>query len=303
MSFQSILNNFALILFILMVVSGIIWFYDKFVLAMKRRIVADEALRAYDERHARLKEQGVKTDESGREVLEEKLLKRPMWVEYTGSFFPVIAVIFVVRSFLFEPFRIPSSSMVPTLEVGDMILVNKYSYGVRLPILNKKVISINDPQRGDVVVFKYPKDTSLDYIKRVVGVGGDHVSYKNKRLTINGKEVRYNALPDYLNNDILTYSKQFDEQTEEKQYRILNDVRAPAYVPRPDYFRNRNLCYYDSEGFECTVPEGCYFRMGDNRDNSLDSRYWGFVPDEYIVGKAILVWMNLSNMTRVGSIN
>ena len=162
MNVQSLLGNFALILFILMVISGVVWFYDKLVLVKKRKAAAEIALAAYDERNARMKAEGIKVDDSGRETLKEKLMKRPMWVEYSGSFFPVIAAVFVIRSFLWEPFRIPSSSMVPTLEVGDMILVSKYSYGIRLPVINKKVIGLGDPEKGDVVVFKFPKDTSLD---------------------------------------------------------------------------------------------------------------------------------------------
>jgi signal peptidase I len=191
--------------------------------------------------------------------------------------------------------------MVPTLQIGDLILVNKFTYGIRLPIVNKKVIEVNNPQRGDVMVFKYPRDTSLDYIKRVIGVPGDKIVYRNKRLTINGKELTYQALPDYLDEERLTYSKQYMETINGVTHRILNDDRAPAYVPNPDDFPQRNLCSYNSEGFACTVPPGHYFMMGDNRDNSLDSRYWGFVPDKYIVGKAFFVWMNLGNLKRIGS--
>lgn len=304
MNMQSLLGNFALILFILMVVTGVIWFYDKLVLAQKRKMAAEAALAVFDERNAKLKAQGIAVDESGRAMLREKLLKRPAWVEYSGSFFPVIAAVFIIRSFLWEPFRIPSSSMVPTLQIGDMILVSKYSYGIRLPVMNKKIIDLGDPQRGDVVVFKFPKDTSLDYIKRVVGVGGDRVEYRNKKLIVNGVESRYQPLGDYLDTGSLTYSKEFEEEQAGTDVRhpILNDDRAPSYVPRPDRFPNRNMCTYHVEGFTCTVPQGYYFMMGDNRDNSLDSRYWGFVPDDYIVGKAFLVWMNLGDMTRIGGI-
>jgi len=179
--------------------------------------------------------------------------------------------------------------------------VNKFTYGIRLPVLNKKIIDINDPQRGDVMVFKYPKDLSLDYIKRIVGVGGDRVVYRNKRLTVNGKEAVYEPLPDYLDEERLNYSKQFSEKQNGFKHRILNDEGAPAYVPNPDAFKMKNLCTYNSEGFACTVPAGHYFMMGDNRDNSLDSRYWGFVPDKYVVGKAFFIWMNLRDFKRIGS--
>ncbi|MFP5392288.1 MAG: signal peptidase I, partial [Gammaproteobacteria bacterium] len=201
MNLQVILGNFALILFVAMVVTGIIWCFDVFYLAKKRRANADAALRAYDERNAKLVAQGIKPDVSDRANIEASLLRQPTWIEYSGSFFPVIALVFVLRSFLFEPFKIPSTSMVPTLLVGDLILVNKFTYGIRLPILNKKVIEVNDPQRGDVMVFKYPKDMSQDYIKRVIGVPGDKITYENKRLTVNGQPVAYTPMDDYLDDE------------------------------------------------------------------------------------------------------
>ncbi|GAB3547214.1 signal peptidase I [Noviherbaspirillum agri] len=301
MSLQAILGNFALILFILTISTGIIWFLDVFYFGKQRRVRADAALAEFDSRQARLRSEGIKTDESGRAKLEAELLKQPTWIEYSGSFFPVIALVFFLRSFLYEPFKIPSSSMVPTLVIGDLILVNKFTYGIRLPIVNKKIIDINDPQRGDVMVFKYPKDPSLDYIKRVIGVPGDKIVYKNKRLTINGTAAVYEPLPDYLDEEHLTYSKQYRENVGDVSYKILNDDRAPSYIQNPDPFPKHEFCSYNAEGFSCTVPSGHYFMMGDNRDNSLDSRYWGFVPDENIVGKAFFVWMNLGDLKRIGS--
>ena len=301
MSLQAILGNFALILFILTIGTGIIWFLDVFHFSRQRRARADAALAEFDARHARLRSDGVKHDEVDRARLEADILRQPTWIEYSGSFFPVIALVFFLRSFLYEPFKIPSSSMVPTLVIGDLILVNKFTYGIRLPVLNKKIIDLSDPQRGDVMVFKYPKDPSLDYIKRVIGVPGDKIVYKNKRLTVNGKEISYEPLPDYLDEEHLSYSKQYREGLAAAPHRILNDDKAPAYVQNPDPFPKRELCSYNLEGFSCTVPSGHYFMMGDNRDNSLDSRYWGFVPDENIVGKAFFVWMNLGNVRRIGS--
>jgi signal peptidase I len=301
MSLQAILGNFALILFVLTIVTGVIWFLDVFYLAKQRRARADAALMAFDERNRQLKAGGIKVDDNGRAALEAEMLRQPTWIEYSGSFFPVIALVFFLRSFLYEPFKIPSSSMVPTLVVGDLILVNKFTYGIRLPIINKKIIEVNQPQRGDVMVFKYPKDPSLDYIKRVIGVPGDKIVYKNKRLTVNGNEVSYQPLPDYLDEQQLTYSKQYLEKLNGVAHKILNDDRAPGYVANPDPFQYRELCSYNTEGFACTVPSGHYFMMGDNRDNSLDSRYWGFVADENIVGKAFFVWMNLGNLGRIGS--
>ena len=301
MNLQALLGNFALILFILTLATGVVWCLDVFYLSKQRRARADAALAEFDARNARLAADGVPQDKPGREALAARLLRQPTWVEYSGSFFPVILLVFVLRSFLFEPFKIPSSSMVPTLQIGDLILVNKFTYGIRLPVLNKKIIEINNPQRGDVMVFKYPKDTSLDYIKRVVGVPGDKVVYRNKKLSVNGRDLPYQQLPDYLDEETLTYSKQFEENLTGISHRILNDERAPSYVPNPDAFPRKELCSYNSEGFACTVPAGHYFMMGDNRDNSLDSRYWGFVPDEYIVGRAFFVWMNLGNLKRIGS--
>lgn len=305
MNLQAILGNFALILFVLMVITGIIWFLDVFHLAKQRRLKADAALAEFDARNARLKADGIKLEESGRAELEANMLRQPTWIEYSGSFFPVIAMVFFLRSFLFEPFKIPSSSMVPTLLVGDLILVNKFTYGIRLPIINKKIIELNNPQRGDVMVFKYPEDPTLDYIKRVVGIPGDKIVYKNKQLSINGKVLSYNPLPDFLDEERLSYSKQFFENLTGVEHKILNDERAPSGVQSPHNFPNREQCTYNIDGFACSVPAGQYFMMGDNRDNSLDSRYWGFVPDQNIVGKAFFVWMNLSNfpsnLKRIGS--
>ena len=300
MNLQAILGNFALILFVLTIATGVIWTLDVFYLSKQRRAKANTALAEFDARNAKLTSEGIRLQESGRTALEANILRQPTWIEYSGSFFPVIALVFFLRSFLYEPFKIPSSSMVPTLQIGDLILVNKFAYGVRLPIINKKVIEISSPQRGDVMVFKYPVDPSLDYIKRVVGVPGDKIVYKNKHLTINGKELSYQALPEYLDEEHLSYSKQFSENLTGVEHKILNEERAPAFVSGPHDFPQRERCSYDSEGFACSVPAGHYFMMGDNRDNSLDSRYWGFVPDRNIVGKAFFVWMNLGNLKRIG---
>ena len=305
MTLQDLLGNFSLILFILTVGTGIVWVLDVFYLVKKRRANADAVLAEFDARNAKLAGEGVKPDNNGRAVLQASLMRQPTWIEYSGSFFPVIALVFGLRSFLYEPFKIPSTSMVPTLQVGDLILVNKYTYGIRLPILNKKVLEVNDPQRGDVMVFKYPENMTLDYIKRVVGVPGDMVTYRNKRLIVNGEQVSYKVLPDYLDEETLSYSKLLTENLNGVAHQILNNPRAPSYVSNPHDFPNRDLCTYDAEGFTCKVPAGQYFMMGDNRDNSLDSRYWGFVPDKNIVGKAFVVWLNLNNfpnnLGRIGS--
>jgi signal peptidase I len=304
MDMQPILSNFALILFVLMVVTGVIWCLDVFVLAKGRRRAADAALAEYDARTSKLTADGIKVDSGNqRAAIEQAHLRQPTWIEYSGSFFPVIALVFILRSFLWEPFKIPSSSMVPTLLVGDFILVNKYAYGIRLPIINKKVIQIGDPQRGDVMVFKYPKDMSQDYIKRVIGVPGDRISYENKRLTVNGKPVQYTPLDDYLDDQHPVYHKQFTEGLTAAPHRILNtDGKRSFDLGSVENFPNREACDYSYDKFTCIVPPGNYFMMGDNRDNSADSRYWGFVPDKNIVGKAIVVWMNFGNPKRIGGI-
>jgi len=307
MSGQSILSYFTLILFVLTVVTGIVWFLDVFYLAKQRRAKAQLALAEFDARTAKLKAEGIKFDESGRAALEAGILRQPTWVEYSGSFFPVIAIVFFVRSFLYEPFKIPSGSMEPTLIAGDFILVNKFTYGIRLPLLNKTIVNVNTPQRGDVMVFRYPVDPSTDYIKRVVGLPGDKITYKNKHLTINGQKLVYETEKDFLDevrDRQLDYRAQFTENLTGVKHKILNsrDLSMDVRHPFPD-FAMRNMCVYDNndvEDFTCSVPAGHYFMMGDNRDNSQDSRYWGFVPDENIVGKAVGIWMNFGNIKRIG---
>jgi signal peptidase I len=202
--------------------------------------------------------------------------------------------------------------MIPTLWVGDLILVNKFHYGVRLPVINLKITDGNPVERGDVMVFRYPPKPNLDYIKRVVGLPGDEVAYLNKQLTINGQPVPKTPLPDFFEEDSLRYIKQFEERiplgdkpetsvTSMRLHRLLNDADRPAFVPGADEFVFKDNCRYTVEGVTCKVPAGHYFMMGDNRDNSLDSRYWGFVPEKNIVGKAFFVWMNFGNLKRIGA--
>ncbi|MBI5110130.1 MAG: signal peptidase I [Rhodocyclales bacterium] len=259
--------NFALILFILVVATGLVWAFDHFYARKKRTADAPD----------------------------------PWWVEYGGSFFPVILAVFLLRSFLVEPFKIPSGSMIPTLLIGDFILVNKFTYGIRIPVMNKKVVALNTPQRGDVVVFRYPPDPTLDYIKRVVGVPGDKVAYKNKKLTINGQEVTQKKADDYLDRDRLYYTPRFVETLGAVQHEILVEADSPSFIPMGGRFPQGEKCNYNSEGMSCEVPAGHYFMMGDNRDNSQDSRFWGFVPDENLVGKAFFIWFNFGDLKRIGS--
>lgn len=182
-------------------------------------------------------------------------------------------------------------------------MVNKFHYGLRLPVLNSKITEGTPPQRGDVMVFRYPPRPSLDYIKRVVGVPGDEVAYLNKRLTLNGKPLATRELTEFLDEDSMRYFKHYEEDMGTVKHNILNDDARPAFIPGADDFAFKDQCRYSVEGVVCKVPPGHYFMMGDNRDNSLDSRYWGFVPDRNIVGKAFFVWMNFGNLKRIGSFN
>ncbi|MDP1739907.1 MAG: signal peptidase I [Polaromonas sp.] len=296
-------GNFSLLLFLATVVTGLYWLAEKFYFWPQRRQAAARLESQRVERHAQLAAQGITQVDSDMHDAHAKVLQQPWWLDWTAGLFPVIVVVFLLRSFLFEPFKIPSGSMIPTMLVGDLILVNKFHYGVRLPVINLKVIDNNSPQRGDVMVFRYPPKPSLDYIKRVVGVPGDEVAYLNKKLSINGKALSKVPMPDFFDEDALRYAKQFQETTGNRTYRLLNDADRPAFIAGADQFPWRDNCRYSSEGVVCKVPEGHYFMMGDNRDNSLDSRYWGFVPEANIVGKAFFVWMNFGNLKRIGRID
>ena len=294
-------GNFALLLFLATVVTGVYWLAERFVFLPRRRAAAARMEADLAARRASLAAQGItQTDNVDLSAARDKLLAQPWWLDWTAGLFPVILAVFVLRSFLFEPFKIPSGSMIPTLLVGDLILVNKFAYGVRLPVVNTKLSEGTPPARGDVMVFRYPPRPSLDYIKRVVGVPGDEVAYLNKRLTINGQPVSKEPLADYFDRDGMRYSRQFQENLAGRQHRILNDDDRPAFIPGAEDFPFRENCRYSVEGVTCKVPAGHYFVMGDNRDNSLDSRYWGFVPDRNIVGKAFFVWMNFSDLKRIG---
>lgn len=257
--------DFPTILVAATFVTGLIWAMDALLWAPKRRQAAQA-----------LKEQAGGDGEPEPAALAG-VLKEPTVVEYAKSFFPVILIVLLLRSFLVEPFRIPSGSMMPTLLVGDFILVNKYAYGIRLPVLNRKIIAIGAPQRGDVMVFRFPKDPSIDYIKRVVGVPGDRVVYRDKTLFVNGEKVAQVPAGRYIGTGSgLSYSGAGVRR--ENLSGVEHDILV---MPRQ---RGANS--------DVTVPEGHYFVMGDNRDNSNDSRYWGFVPDENLIGKAFMIWMN-----------
>ena len=296
-------GNFSLLLLILTLVTMAYWLAERLRFQPQREAAA-AALGAHEaQRRAELARKGIDKVDGDVDAARRRLLQQPWWLDWTAGLFPVILAVFVLRSFLFEPFKIPSGSMIPTLLIGDLILVNKFTYGVRLPVIHTKITEGNAPQRGDVMVFRYPPQPSLDYIKRVIGVPGDEVAYLNKRLTINGKEVPTKAVPDFFDESQVRYFKQFEEELGAKPHRVLNNTEAPAFVQGASNFEYRQNCTYSVEGVVCKVPEGHYFMMGDNRDNSLDSRYWGFVPDKNIVGKAFFVWMNFGNLGRIGPFN
>ena len=294
-------GNFSLLLFILTVVTFAYWLAERLVFAPRRTAAARTLEQQDAARREQLARQGIAKVDGDIADARRKLLAQPWWLDWTAGLFPVILAVFFLRSFLFEPFKIPSGSMIPTLLVGDLILVNKYHYGVRLPVINKKIIDNHDPQRGDVMVFRYPRDESVDYIKRVVGVPGDVVAYRNQRLFINGTEVPTQPLPDFYDETTLRYLKQRSETLGTVQHRILVDRDARPYLPTNESFPYKENCSYSAEGMTCKVPAGHYFMMGDNRDNSQDSRVWGFVPDENIIGRAFFVWMNFGDFGRIGS--
>lgn len=249
--------NFELILFYAVLVSGLIIVFDLLFLKKKRQLAHEKDT----------------TD-----LLSSPTEKLPLIIDYGYSFFPVLLLVFCLRSFLFEPFRIPSGSLEPTLLIGDFIVVNKFDYGVRLPVIHKKIFKVGDPKRGDIIVFRWPVNPSVDFIKRVVGVPGDHVKYINKVLYVNGQKI---------SQDAGFYTQHINDSGEvqkvvQKQEDLLGVKHNIYQVPEAG----------SADFNDIVVPEGMYFTMGDNRDNSADSRYWGFVPDKNIVGKAVVTWLS-----------
>jgi signal peptidase I len=282
--------NLPLILMIAVVVTGVIWLADALFLAKSRRAAAAKV----EQQYAHLPGDQRQGDQ-GYLAAIHKTLKEPLLVEYSKSFFPILAIVFVLRSFLIEPFKIPSESMVPTLEVGDFIAVNKYAYGIRLPVFRSKIIDLGNPERGDVVVF-FPPHEDRYFIKRLVGLPGDVVQLRNNVLYVNGVQMQQESLGDDPISRLGTPCW--------GEYQIVNEtIDGKKHLVRK--------CPTGGQGFNdrtWTVPEGHYFMMGDNRDNSLDSRIWTdpFVPDRNIVGKAFAIWMHwnegLPSFGRAGSI-
>ena len=260
--------DFALVLVVLTSLAGIVWLVDSLLFRQKRM------------------------DRSVQKSVEPP--REPVLVEYARSLFPVLLIVLVFRSFLFEPFKIPSGSMIPTLLVGDFIVVNKYSYGIRLPVLNKKIINVGTPKRGDVVVFRYPIDPSVNFIKRAVGLPGDTITYRDKQLFVNGDKVGTTSQGRFESGDIkcttpAVDAARFDEHLGDTNHDILLHDRS------------------GSRNGQWVVPEGHYFMMGDNRDRSNDSREWGFVPEENLLGRAVGIWLNFdfekgcADFSRVGN--
>ena len=242
--------DFEFLLLATVLVSGLVWLLDTVLFASKRNALA-----------------------------EGKAQHEPILVEYSKSFFPVLLAVLVLRSFLYEPFRIPSGSMMPSLLVGDFILVNKYHYGLRLPVVHQKVTEGEKPQRGDVAVFRFPDNESLDFIKRIIGLPGDHISYYNRRLMVNGEPLKVEHKEIYAGQgraaDNMAGGEVFIETLDGAEHLMMTD-------PKVNFSANGELI----------VPEGHYFVMGDNRDHSNDSRFWGFVPEKNLVGKAVMIWMH-----------
>lgn len=295
-------GNFSLVLLLMSVVTFFYWLAERLHFLPERQRAAAALLRTEEERQAKLKGQGVTPDTKDLEGARQALLRQPWWLDWTAGLFPVILLVFLLRSFLFEPFRIPSGSMVPTLLVGDLIIVNKFHYGVRLPVIHKKIVDNNPVQRGDVMVFRYPVDTRQDFIKRVVGLPGDVVEWREQKLFLNGVEAPTTALGPFYDASQQREVPRYTEKLGEVEHGILVDRDIVRLVGPNPTRPHAGQCSHSVEGQRCTVPPGHYFVMGDSRDNSEDSRFWYFVPDENIVGKASLVWMHFWDFGRIGRI-
>lgn len=294
--------NFSLVLLLLTVGTGVIWALDRFLWRPKRLARAKQEADRFSELNREAIDQGQMSVIGEAQSIFNKLSAQPKWIEYTGGFFPVILFVFLLRSFVVEPFRIPSGSMLPTLHAGDFILVNKYEYGLRFPVFNFGITEGSDPKRGDIVVFKYPLDKNIDFIKRVIGVPGDEIRYINKQLYVNGKRIEATPDGNFFDKETYTDLKQFNENLEGVVHKIVENDKVPSMARPVQGHNGLNQCIYNMGDVVCRVPDGHYFMMGDNRDNSADSRFWGFVPKEDIVGRAFYIWLNISDMGRIGSI-
>ncbi len=260
--------DFSLLLVVLTALTGLVWLIDSLLLRRRRM---DRAVQKKIERP-----------------------RDPVVIEYSRSLFPILLIVLLFRSFLFEPFKIPSGSMIPTLLIGDFIVVNKYVYGLRLPVLNTKILPVGEPQRGEVVVFRYPVDTRVNFIKRLVGLPGDTITYRDKQLFINGEPVELEQQGRYARSDVKCATPRADAA---RYAESLGDVQHDILIHAKSGSRDG----------QWQVPEGHYFVMGDNRDRSNDSREWGFVPEDHLMGRAVGIWLNFDytkgcgDLSRVGN--
>lgn len=293
--------NFEKILMLATFICGIGFIAEKAYFKKKRQQIAKEYEVKETQENNELKTNGVNREEIIKEKTKE-ILEQPKYLEWTAGLFPVLIIIFIVRSFIVEPFNIPSGSMMPTLIEGDNILVKKYEYGLRVPVFNTQITEGNKVKRGDIIVFHYPMEPNIKYIKRAIGLPGDTIEYKNKELFVNGEKINRTQMENYKYPRINKTTLQFKEKLGDVEHQILIEPEASGTVTRllkDDFLKN---CKYDEDYIKCVIPEKSYYMMGDNRDASLDSRYWGFVPEENLVGKAVAIWSNFSDMSRVGSI-
>lgn len=274
----SIFKDFTISMLFLVILTGICWAIDRYIFNKKKS-------------------------------RPKKSLLVNHFICYSGEFFPILLTVFLLRAFVVEPFQIPSSSMRPGLVPGDFIMVNKFTYGLRLPILNNIVVPFHEIARGDVVVFNAPMNEKINFIKRVIGLPGDIVTYRDKVLLINGKQIPKTPTENYVyptdDEKKLQYNQQFFEQIHDKSFKTLNDQNMlSVYLDGIQPHRYLKNCHYEENGgaFICEVPKNHYFVMGDNRDGSNDSRYWGFVKSDLIVGKAFMIWMNFKAIDRIGTI-
>ena len=292
--------SFTAVMLLFVLFSGVLWVLDRWVWSGKRDEPAADSIAPASA------ESIEKAENQPTTIASQPVKSSNAFISFVVGIFPIILLVFMVRSFLVEPFQIPSSSMRPGLVVGDFILVNKFTYGIRVPVLNDVMIPVHKVERGDVVVFNFPPQPKINYIKRVIGLPGDTVSYYDKKLTINGKPITKVAdgtyeYVDENDNTRISYNQQFKETMDGKTFQTLNlDSQPPVVMQLVQDFSYRENCQYDEHGFTCKVPQGYYFMMGDNRDNSLDGRYWGFVDDRLLVGKAFFVWMNFRDFGRIG---
>jgi signal peptidase I len=260
--------DFSLLLVLLTAVSGLVWLIDSLFLRRRRM---DKAVQKKVERP-----------------------RDPVIIEYSRSLFPILLLVLLFRSFLFEPFKIPSGSMIPTLLIGDFIVVNKYAYGLRLPVLNTKILSVGEPERGEVVVFRYPVDPKVNFIKRLVGLPGDTITYRDKHLFINGEAVGLDEQGRFSSDEVKCSTPRAD----------ATRLRESLGTVEHDILIHQNS---GSRNGQWKVPEGHYFVMGDNRDRSNDSREWGFVPEDHLMGRAIGIWLNFDytkgcgDLSRIGN--